>query len=205
MAKKRTTIVKEPDDIKMFARSGIVHGSKTWTSMQVHSSGGGGYVGPQGGHVQATKITSNNTTHDAFFLVDDDGKEIEIKLTDVSFGVRDGHHVTAVYSGHQRDDWHWLSHIHNHNTDKTAEISSVYRKIVGNPNVLIFFAAMAVAVVLGIFAESWMLFLVIVAAYVGYTLLVESPKLKALAQEIDKRARDLIDESAAKARAGSDA
>ncbi|MBI1407042.1 MAG: hypothetical protein GC145_13060 [Caulobacter sp.] len=205
MAKTRTTIVKDPGDIKMFTRSGVVHGSKTWTSTQVHSSGGGGYVGPQGGHVHAARVTSGNTTHDAFFLVGEDGKEIEIKLTDVSFGVRDGHYVTAVYSGHQRDEWQWLSHLHNHNTDKSAKISSAYRKIVGNPNVLIFFAAMAVAIALGVFVRSWKLFLITVAIYAGYTLLVESPKLRALAQAIDKRASDLIDESVAKARARSDA
>lgn len=201
MGKNRTTIVKSPADLKVYARSGIVHGSKTWASTQVHSSGGGGYVGPQGGHVKAANVTSSNTTHHAFFLVDDDGKEVEVKLTDVSFGVRDGHHVTAVYAGHNKDDWAWLAHLHNHNTDKSEKVSSAYRKVVGNPNVLIFFAALALAITLGFLAESWTLFLLIVAGYAGYTLFVESPNLRAMAQEIDRRARELIDEDVAKVRA----
>lgn len=201
MGKNRTTIVKSPADLKVYARSGIVHGSKTWASTQVHSSGGGGYVGPQGGHFKAANVTSSNTTHHAFFLVDDDGKEVEVKLTDVSFGVRDGHHVTAVYAGHNKDDWAWLAHLHNHNTDKSEKVSSAYRKVVGNPNVLIFFAALALAITLGFLAESWTLFLLIVAGYAGYTLFVESPNLRAMAQEIDRRARELIDEDVAKVRA----
>lgn len=203
MGKRRTTIVKDPGDIKMFARSGTVQGSKTWTSTQVHSSGGGGYVGPQGGHVQAANVTSTNTTHNSFFLVDDDGKEIEVKLTDVSFGVRDGHYVTAVYSGHKQDEWQWLSHLHNHNTDKSANVASAYRDIVGNPNVLIFFAALVAAILLGIFAESWKLFLLIIAGYAGFTLLVEAPKLRALKNEIDNRADKLIGECAVQARGRS--
>lgn len=200
MGKNRTTIVKDAGDIKVYARSGTVQGSKNWTSTQVHSSGGGGYVGPQGGHVRAATVTSTNTNHHAFFLVEDDGAEVEVKLTDVSFGVRDGHYVTAIYSGHQRDEWWWLSHLHNHNTDKTAQIASAYQKVVGNPNVWIFFAAMAAAIGLGIYAESWTLFLLIVAGYAGYTLFVESPKLRSLKDEIDKRADKLIGERKAAAR-----
>mgnify|MGYP001079044784 CR=1 FL=1 len=204
MGKNRTTIVKSPADLKVYARSGIVHGSKTWTSTQVHSSGGGGYIGPQGGHVKAANVTSSNTTHNTFFLVDDDGKEIEVNLTDVSFGVRDGHHVTAVYAGHQNDQWWWLAHLHNHNTDKSAKVSSSYDKVCGNPNVLILIAVHVLAIALGIMAQSWLLFLVVFAAYWGYTFFVESPKLGAMRKELDRRARELIADDAAKVRARGD-
>lgn len=203
MGKTRTTTVKSPADLNIYSRSGVVHGSKTWTTTQVHSSGGGGYVGPQGGHIHAAKVTSSNTTHHGFFLIDSAGKEIEIELTDVSFGVRDGHRVTAVYAGHNNDDWAWLAHLHNHSTDKSAKLSSAHRKVVGNPNVLIFFAMLALAITVGALAGSWTLFLMIVAGYAGYTLFVESPRLRALSHEIDRRARELIDEDIAKVRAES--
>ncbi|GGD90409.1 hypothetical protein GCM10011515_07510 [Tsuneonella deserti] len=197
MAGKRTATEKSPSDFNIYARSGIAQGSKTWSSTQVHSSGGGGYVGPQGGDVQAAKVTSSNTTHHAFFLVEDGGKEIEISLAGVPFSVRDGHRVTAVYAGHQQDEWQWLTHLHNHHTEQSAKVPTAYRKIIGNPNVWIFFGAMALAVTLGILAESWMLFVLIIAAYAGFTLLVESPKLRVLAEELDTRAQRLIDERAA--------
>src|SRR5690606_20008285 len=160
---KRTTIVKSPADIKIYARSGIVHGSKTWTSTQVHSSGGGGHIGPYGGRVEAAKISSSNTTHNAFFLVEEGGEEVGIALADVPFNVRDGHYVTAIYAGHQSDDWWWLTRLHNHNTEKSATMQSAYRKIRGNPNVVLFLGVMALAITLGILAQSWTLFLVIAA------------------------------------------
>lgn len=194
MGKTRTTIVKEAGDIKMFARSGIVHGSKTWTSQEIYSSGGGGHIGPHGGRIHENKISSTTTTHKAFFLVDDKGKETEIELSDSSFGFRDGHYVTVVYSGHKNDDFKWLSHLHNHNTDQSTQRSSAYRKIVGNPKVWIFYMAMLAATTFGILAQSWTLFILIMAGYAGYTLLIESPKLQALKDEINRQANELIKE-----------
>ena len=192
MGSKRTTIVKSPADIEIYARSGIVHGSKTWASTQVHSSGGGGHIGPYGGHVQAARVSSSNTTHNAFFLVEEGGQEVEIALSDVQFGVRDGHHVTAIYAGHQKDDSCWLTCLHNHNTEKSATIQSAYRKIRGGRSIALFLGATTLAITLGSLAQTWTLLLVILAAYAGYTLFVESPKLKALDQEIDRQARELI-------------
>lgn len=190
---------KAPDILSVSARSGIVHGSKTWASTQVHSSGGGGYVGRHGGYVQPARVASTNTKHDTFFLVEDDGKEFEVELANIPFNVRDGHHVTAIYAAPQNKVNLLLTTLYNHNTENRAKVQPGYNQVCGFPGLLIFFAAMAMAIIFGLFAQSFIASLVGVAVYIVYTFFVAFPQAKARSKQLDQQAKKLIKVHAASA------
>ncbi len=127
----KALIIEHRDQIHCWAIAGEVLGSAIWSSTQVHSSGGGGYVGQYGGHVSAPTISSSTTTHKRFFVRTENGKEHEISLSDSSFSVRDGHRVTAVYAQHRDDESGWLVYLFNHDTGQKHQRSSPLKDLRG--------------------------------------------------------------------------
>lgn len=127
----RAQIAKQVEDIHTWGISGEALGAAIWSTTQVHSSGGGGYVGPYGGHVSAPTVSSSSTTHKRFFIRGDNGKESEIELANSSFGVRDGHRVTAVYAQHRESPSGWLVYLHNHDTNQSVRHTSSLRNVRG--------------------------------------------------------------------------
>lgn len=82
---------------EIIANTGQVAGSKTWSDTIVESSGGGGYVGKYGGYVAAPKISSTVKVRTVFYLILDNGQEIEIDSSGWDFSPRDGQRVTAIF------------------------------------------------------------------------------------------------------------
>jgi hypothetical protein len=82
----------------VIAKTGEVGGSKTWSDTIVESSGGGGYVsGKYGGYVAAPKISSTVKIRTIFYLILDNGQEVEIDSSGWDFSPRDGQKVTAIF------------------------------------------------------------------------------------------------------------
>lgn len=100
MAKQHT--IRDIDDLEFRTRSGEVVGSQNWSETKLHgtSSGGSGYVGPQGGHVAAPSVSVYSTTKEQLrlFIRGEDGKEFDIQMHNLPFGVREGHRVAIVYA-----------------------------------------------------------------------------------------------------------
>lgn len=91
-----------------------VHGSST---------GGGGHIGPTGGHVEAPKVSISSSTSERMhlFVQEDDGTEFDIQLTDPAVGVREGHRVSLLYAhGRTADPW-MIGALVNHTT-KTPKV-----------------------------------------------------------------------------------
>lgn len=111
MAKSdRVNTVKKPSEIHVFTKTGEVRGAQRWSDTHVSSSGGGGWVGPQGGRVAAAQVHSNVVQRGKFFLCQDNGTEQEIHSL---FGVRDGQRVIAAWGGDVHSKRGHLMALHN--------------------------------------------------------------------------------------------
>jgi hypothetical protein len=77
--------------------------------MHVKSYGGGGYIGPNGGHVSPTNIVSTSTHHVEVWLKTETGKEIQLKLENFKIGIRKEHTIKAVCYDREnrRKLYHW--------------------------------------------------------------------------------------------------
>ena len=102
--------------IKIFF--GEVVGEKTWSSTQVSSSGGGGFVGQHGGYVHAPRVHSSVSVHEQFFVRGESGEERPVETSNGGrVGVRIGHHVSLVYHGST------LSGVYVHETGSCTSIT----------------------------------------------------------------------------------
>ncbi|MBM5575311.1 hypothetical protein [Deefgea sp. CFH1-16] len=64
-----------------------------WDKTKVTVSGGGGYVGPYGGYVNAPQVHTRQIAQHEIWLRDSDGKEVPLHLASHNFPVRPGHQL----------------------------------------------------------------------------------------------------------------
>lgn len=64
-----------------------------WDKTKVTVSGGGGYVGPNGGYVNAPQVHTRQIAQHEIWLRDSDGKEVPLHLANHNFPVRSGHKI----------------------------------------------------------------------------------------------------------------
>ena len=112
--------INEISDLHTYVRSGTVVACRSWSETQVRTSstGGGGHVGPHGGHVAAPTVSVTSTASEKLhlFIQQDDGAEFDIQLTNPGIGLREGHRVSLLYA-HGRDASHWMiGALVNHTT-----------------------------------------------------------------------------------------
>lgn len=82
-------------------KCGEVIGQQKWSETEVHSSGGGGHVGPQGGSISTPTITSTSKTKQEFWIREDDGRESSIELTDSAFTAMEGQRIWLAVGGNK--------------------------------------------------------------------------------------------------------
>lgn len=111
-------------EIKFWSITGEVIGQNKYSETHVSSSGGGGYVGQQGGYVSAPQVKSKVTTQHEFWVRKEDGTEESIKFTDVDIPLREGQKITLIASYlnyKERGPW---SILVNHSEKKHRFIKS---------------------------------------------------------------------------------
>lgn len=74
----------------------VVLTSHKQTQTHLYSEGGGGRVGPTGGHIKAPQLKSYNTTKHELFVRLADGRELPISFTFDNISVRPGNAITLV-------------------------------------------------------------------------------------------------------------
>lgn len=74
----------------------VVLTSQKQTQTHLYSKGGGGRVGPTGGHIKAPQIKSYHTTKHELFVRLDDGRELPLSFTFDNISVRPGNTITLV-------------------------------------------------------------------------------------------------------------
>lgn len=76
---------------------GVVVGDKKWSDTHISSSGGGGYVGPQGGYVSLPSVKSSvKQRHEVWFKMDGADQEFDLDLGGLDVPIREGHKVTFL-------------------------------------------------------------------------------------------------------------
>lgn len=83
--------------IGVWTVSGVVADDQHSSSTRVFSSGGGGYVGPNGGHVTAPQIHSEISTHQSVWITDDNQEDHELSLRNMEIPLRIQQRVTARF------------------------------------------------------------------------------------------------------------
>ncbi|MCD8548986.1 MAG: hypothetical protein LRY75_20675 [Shewanella xiamenensis] len=122
-------------EVKFWRVTGEVIGSDKYseTHVSVSSSGGGGYVGPHGGHISAPNIHTTTTaiTNHEFWIKTEEGLEKAIKLRGVDIPLRVGQRITIISacrkadgSGWTQDGPGWYSVLVNHSVEKHWYIQS---------------------------------------------------------------------------------
>lgn len=98
---------------------GEVIGSEKRSETYLSSSGGGGYVGREGGHVRAAQISSTNVINHEFWIRDDTGIEHDIKLRGHDIPLLTGQRITLIKVKHNDGSGKgWYSVIVNHSAAK---------------------------------------------------------------------------------------
>jgi len=109
--------------------TGEVVDEKMWTTTQVISSGGNYNVGS--GQHNPVSISSSSTTHDQFFLKDENGQEMAADLGGTGVAIRKGHRVTLIWGMvHGQERGPFLA-VHNHSMGAPAYIDSAIQSLVG--------------------------------------------------------------------------
>ncbi|MBO0399812.1 hypothetical protein ACK36F_07690 [Aeromonas veronii] len=115
-------------EVEFWQVTGEVLGSNKYseTHVSVSSSGGGGYVGPNGGHVSAPSVhsTSSTITNHEFWIKTEDGLEKDIKLRGVDVPLRPGQKITLISAKRKGADNGWYSILVNHSAGKHWFINS---------------------------------------------------------------------------------
>lgn len=83
--------------LKVYSFTGTVADTNKHLETKVSGSGGGGAVYQGSGAVAPVSITSSTTVHDHFFLIDESGKEISVKLSNWDIALRTGHVVQMIW------------------------------------------------------------------------------------------------------------
>lgn len=108
---------------------GVIAGDKKWAETHVYSTGGGGYVGPQGGYVQLPTVQSNvSTRHEIWIKEHGSEREFPISLTDTNVKIREGHEVAIVVAdtGQHR----YFAQLVNRTSQQTFSLLGNFRSFV---------------------------------------------------------------------------
>ncbi len=104
--------------------TGEVINTSKHSETYVTSSGGGGYVGPDGGHVNAPQISSSTVTCHEFWIRQDDGRERSVSLRGYDIPLRAGQRVTMVMASDARADHGHYTTLVNHTADRHWNLMS---------------------------------------------------------------------------------
>ena len=104
--------------IPVWTLNGVVADNQHSSSTRVYSSGGGGYIGPNGGHIDAAEIHSQVTTRQSVWITDDESKDTEISFRNRQVPLRVGHRVTARFVMPQGSDEWRLETFVNHSSQQ---------------------------------------------------------------------------------------
>ncbi|RMC98548.1 hypothetical protein EAY64_09265 [Aquitalea palustris] len=107
---------------------------QTWSKTKVELSGGGGYVGPYGGYVNAPQLVTHVAEQQEIWLRDEHGKEIPLRLHNGGIAVRVGHRVTVA--GIEAHGQSWLVEVRNTDTGHRKRMMASWGQLLHQAAVL---------------------------------------------------------------------
>ena len=90
-------VLSSGDRVSVRVVSGTVTDDQQSSDTRFHSVGGGGYVGPHGGRVDAPQMRSSTAKQQLIWITDSTGHDTSITLKNVSIPLRVGQQVTAFF------------------------------------------------------------------------------------------------------------
>ena len=90
-------VLSSGDRVSVRAVSGTVTDDQQSSVTRFYSVGGGGYVGPHGGRVDAPQMRSSTAKQQLIWITDSTGHDTSITLKNVSIPLRVGQQVTAFF------------------------------------------------------------------------------------------------------------
>lgn len=86
------------------------YNKQIWAESRSEGTGGGGYIGPQGGHVSAPSIHTTVTQRQQidFWIRENDGAESQFSFTDFNFSVANGQRLRFAWGAnmsHERGEY----------------------------------------------------------------------------------------------------
>jgi hypothetical protein len=102
----------------------VLGGQEKRSETHVSSSGGGGYVGKNGGHVSAAQVHSTVTTKHEFWIELEDGTEKAVQLSGCDIPLKEGHKITLVSVNKSKRNREFYTFLVNHNTKSSNVIMS---------------------------------------------------------------------------------
>ena len=113
---QRTITLSTGQTIPVWTLNGVVTDNQHSSSTRVYSSGGGGYIGQNGGYIDAAKIHSEVTTQQSVWITDDKSKDSEVRFRNRKISLRVGQRVTARFVAPQGGDEWRLETFINHSS-----------------------------------------------------------------------------------------
>lgn len=107
--------------IELSAITGKVVDNQHSSTTSVYSSGGGGYLGPQGGYVAPVSVESVTNTKQSIWIQDANGIDHEIRFRNQEVPVRVGQKITAYWSEPRDLKKTRLIGLHNHGSQRYSE------------------------------------------------------------------------------------
>lgn len=181
------------------ALSGEVIGSEKLNETLVSSSGGGGYVGKEGGHVAAAQISSVNVINHEFWIKTSNGKECDVKLRGYDIPLRTGQQITLISAGNKGGANVYHSVLVNHSADKQWVLKNgdgLNKQLALTPyNYKALLIALALWIVLGYVTGAFALGFLVGAVFYGYQYFKDSKRTKAMVSALDNHLAHLVQQS----------
>lgn len=119
--------------ITTFCHRGTVLEEKKHSETNVYSTGGGGYVGNQGGYVSSPTIHSSVTTTQEIWIKTPSGSEKSLTLINRDVNIRASHEVSMVYASIDNGNNGYPVCFINHTTNqfRTLQDSAGLDKLLG--------------------------------------------------------------------------
>jgi hypothetical protein len=108
--------------IDLHSFTGEVVDEKKWATTHVSGSGGGYNVGS--GQQNPVTISSVTTTHDQFFLRNENGQEMAVEMANVGLALRKGHRLTVIWGIMRGQERGPFVAVYNHTTGSVNAIPS---------------------------------------------------------------------------------
>lgn len=98
--------------------TGVVMDTDKRSETRISASGGGGYIGPNGGTISDISISASSRTKHEFWIKTEDGSERDIQLDGVDIPLRAGQKITLISAGKKGAKLAWYATLVNHNANK---------------------------------------------------------------------------------------
>ncbi|MCS3473112.1 hypothetical protein M2401_006880 [Pseudomonas sp. JUb42] len=192
--------IHDDKTVEFISLVGEVVGSEKLNETHVSASGGGGYVGKNGGHLSAVEISSTNVINHEFWVRDDAGVEHDVKLRGHDIPLRTGQRITLIGALRKHGTGtYWYSVIVNHSANKHwflkrgAPLSAALGLTPFNLKALMI--GIALFIVLGYVTGAHTLAFLIGGGYFLYKYIGDQKRYSAMANRLDAHLESLAQQA----------